>query len=152
MADRPAPEIKRRAGRPKGSKNRHPMTSRLRLQTSLIATEAERERWFQAVVGQESDLSEIQWQALKTKVLMGLVKKPAPNSAAALAAMKELDRQRQQRRMGNREAVEETRTWCLKRLGELDALEKWAATQGVSGTNKVGVEHPAEGKVSKGLA
>lgn len=148
----PAPPVKRKAGRPPGSKNKRPQPQSLRNKHALIAKEAERERWFQAVVGQESDLSEVQWEALKTKVLMGLVKSPAPNSAAALAAMKEMDKQRKARRLGTREAVQETKSWCENRLRELDALERWAKTQGVSATNKGGTEHPPEGKVPESAA
>jgi hypothetical protein len=117
---------------------------------AVIAREAEKERWFQAVVGQEAELSDSQWEALKTKVLLTTMKAPGPNASAALKAMSEMDKQRKELRMGSRARVEGTKVECKRRLLELDALEEWARAQGVSDTTKVGSEHPAEGKSGKG--
>jgi len=117
-----------------------------------VKRELEREAWYQAVVGSEEELSDGQWEALKTKVLMGLVKTPGPNASAALAAMKEMDRQRERRKGGSQAALEETRRRCLERMAELDALEAWAEAQGVSGTIKAGSEHPVENHGSEGPA
>ena len=119
---------------------------------TALQRELEREAWWKSLGEQGQELSDAQWQALKTQVLLELVKHPGPNSSASLNAIKELDRQREQRQMGTREAVKETRARCKNRLSELDALMRWAVTQGVSGITKAEVEQPAGGNGSKGAA
>ena len=102
-------------------------------------------------------MSDFQWEALKGKVLLTTMKQPGPNASAALNAMKEMDKQRKERRLGTREAVERTKEDCLRRLHELDSLEEWygkvmAEQQGVSDTTKVGDENPTGEHGSKETA
>ena len=133
-------------GRPKGARN---LPKKVKVDRAMVAREAEKERWFQAVINQEADLSDIQWQALMTKTLMTIVKNPGPHGAASLAAMKAMDVLREKRKMGSEEAVRGTLKACSQRMEELRALEQWARQQGVSATTKAGNEHPAGEQGSK---